>query len=106
MFFLIERKGKDKVQSPVITGYGDCRTCTFVTNLCADRENCCTNEGVCCWLCPKLLECLKAYIEDMVDVSGLSEAEVVRELFGVSSPEVLYELVDKLRKRIAKYWVK
>ena len=125
LFPVVERDGS-RVKGPVLFGYGDCRTCSFVTNLCSDdkyehceyawrklrelgKETFCeltdeewdelTLSTPCCWECPKLYDCLKRYIEEWV-IADEDRDKIVREMFGVKSYELLFELVREMREML------
>ena len=126
LFPVVERDG-NRVKGPVLFGYGDCRTCSFVANLCSDDkyEHCeyawrklrelgreCFEElsdeewdelslsMPCCWVRDRLYEYLKRYVEDWVVGTGTPVDEVVRDMFGVRDFKLLIKLVREMRKRL------
>ena len=123
MFFPVEKLKNSKIQGPVIVGYPDCRTCSFINTLCSDdkHEHCrLAHEALknirkdsfyelnddeweevysamsCCWMCGNLLQCLEEYVDSW---HGPRD-DVVRELFQVEDYETLITLVKRMRKRL------
>ena len=99
IFLVEELSSGKKVQSPVITGYGDCRTCTLLTLGICDYDWCPKQDPdseevtkPCCWKCENLISC----IEELVASVGV---DLIEDLFGVSYEEFI-EAVKRMRKRL------
>ena len=102
MFCLREEVKGCAVQTPVIFGYGDCRTCSFVTNICSeDKEDWCIRDvPVCCWECEHLFDCIDRFIQ--MWGASKEDKDFLRTFFKCDSLEAFKEGIKRLKQRLGK----
>ena len=104
MFFPVEKVNeKFRLQGPVVVGWGDCRTCSLLTDipicdyswciLVSEEDEDSWEKKPCCWDCERLLDCVDEFI-------GM-DPEYLKEVLKVGEKE-LKEAIIKLRDRLKR----